>query len=148
MVDLSKFHTWLSLTDSFYNWNKTDSSNTNVTCCDRTNIAWRTDLDIRFQNPGGSDYFTQNDGAGTVMPPFWLRDLANLAGINSTSAGLHNESLIVWFRVSAFPWFRKLYGRLWVDGVLGGELPAGDYSVTLTYSILQWDWQSQVNSDS
>ena len=139
MVDLSIFHTWLSLTDSFYNWNRTDSSNTNVTCCDRTNIAWRTDLDIRFQNPGGSDYFTQNDGAGTVMPPFWLRDLANLAGINSTSAGLHNESLIVWFRVSAFPWFRKLYGRLWVDGVLGGELPAGNYSVTLTYSILQWD---------
>lgn len=146
-VDLSKFHTWLSLTDSFYYWNRTDSSNTTVTCCDRTNIAWRTDLDIRFQNPGGSDYFTQSDGTGTVMPPFWLRNLSNLAGVNSTtdksfpSAGLRNESLIVWFRVSAFPWFRKLYGRLWVDGVLGGELPAGNYSVTLTYSILQWDWQ-------
>lgn len=144
-VDLSKFHTWLSLTDSFYYWNRTDSSNTTVTCCDRTNIAWRTDLDIRFQNPGGSDYFTQSDGTGTVMPPFWLRNLSNLAGVNSTtdksfpSAGLQNESLIVWFRVSAFPWFRKLYGRLWVDGVLGGELPAGNYSVTLTYSILQWD---------
>ena len=109
-------------------------------------------MDIRFQNPGGGDYFNESDGNGTVMPPFWLRDLANLAGINSTtdginsttnanfsSAGLHNESLIVWFRVSAFPWFRKLYGRLWVDGVLGGELPAGNYSVTLTYSILECD---------
>ena len=102
-------------------------------------------MDIRFQNPDGRDNFTKSDGAGTVMPPFWLRDLANLAGINPTtnesfpSAGLHNESLIVWFRVSAFPWFRKLYGRLWVDGVLGGELPAGNYSVTLTYSILGCD---------
>ena len=133
------------MTDSFYNWNRTDSSDTNVSCCDRTNIAWRTDLDIRFQNPDGREYFRESDGNGTVMPPFWLRDLANLAGINPTtneslpSAGLHNESLIVWFRVSAFPWFRKLYGRLWVDGVLGGELPAGNYSVTLTYSILECD---------
>lgn len=100
-------------------------------------------MDIRFQNPGGGEYFNKSDGTGTVMPPFWLRDLANLANptanANFSSAGLHNESLIVWFRVSAFPWFRKLYGRLWVDGVLGGELPAGNYSVTLTYSILECD---------
>ena len=99
-------------------------------------------MDIRFQNPDGGEYFRESDGDGTVMPPFWLRDLANLTGINpttNTSAGLQNESLIVWFRVSAFPWFRKLYGRLWVDGVLGGELPAGNYSVTLTYSILGCD---------
>ena len=102
-------------------------------------------MDIRFQNPDGSEYFGEGNDTGTVMPPFWLRNLSNLAGINSTtnksflSAGLQNESLIVWFRVSAFPWFRKLYGRLWVDGVLGGELPAGNYSVTLTYSILECD---------
>ena len=107
-------------------------------------------MDIRFQNPDGRDNFTKSDGAGTVMPPFWLRDLANLTGTATnesfTSAGLRNESLIVWFRVSAFPWFRKLYGRLWVDGVLGGELPAGNYSVTLTYSILECDLLSWVCS--
>ena len=79
----------------------------------------------------------ENELENTIMPPFWLRDLADLPNNSSIpSAGLRNESLIVWFRVSAFPWFRKLYGRVTVDGNLGGVLPAGDYSVTLTYSIL------------
>ncbi len=48
---------------------------------------------------------------------------------------------MVWFRVSAFPWFKKLYGRPAVG--LSGEmeqmdrpLPSGDYNVVLTYSIL------------
>ena len=46
--------------------------------------------------------------------------------------GLENESLIVWFRVSAFPWFRKLYAHPREER----DLPAGNYSIFITYSIL------------
>lgn len=125
-------------TDSFYFWNRTDSSDTSLDCCDRTGIAWGTDLNTRFQNPEPDpDTITENELGDTIMPPFWLRNLAELPNNpNISSAGLRNESLIVWFRVSAFPWFRKLYGRVRVNDNLDGELPAGNYSVTLTYSIL------------
>ena len=36
----------------------------------------------------------------------------------------------MWFRVAAFPDFRKLFGRL------NGGLPAGNYSLNVLYSIL------------
>ena len=102
----------------------------NMTCCNRENIAWDTDRSVRFQNPGGELNISSFDLMGTTRPPNWPRDLSEIP------RGLENESLIVWFRVSAFPIFRKLYGRLEVDGSTDVELPAGDYSVILTYSIL------------
>ena len=102
----------------------------NMTCCNRTNIAWDSDRSVRFQNPNGASIVSPEDLFNTTMPPNWPRDLANIPG------GLENESLIVWFRVSAFPIFRKLYGRLEVDGSTDVDLPAGDYSISLTYSIL------------
>ncbi len=64
------------------------------------------------------------------MPPNWPRDLSEIG------RGLQNESLMVWYRVAAFPWFKKLYGRPLVDEVRSSSLPAGDYVITLTYSIL------------
>ena len=48
--------------------------------------------------------------------------------------GLENESLIVWYRVSAFPWFRKLYAHPEENK----DLPAGNYSIFITYSIHQY----------
>ena len=99
---------------------------------DRTNIAWETDRTIRFRNPGGAENVSVEDLEGTVRPPNWPYNLTEIPG------GLQNESFMVWFRVSAFPWFTKLYGRPAVNGTMDTNLPAGNYSVVLTYSIL-WE---------
>ncbi len=64
------------------------------------------------------------------MPPNWSGNLSTIPG------GLQNESLMVWFRVSAFPWFKKLYGRPAVQSTV---LTKGNYSFLLTYSILKSD---------
>lgn len=101
----------------------------NVTL-DRSNIAWDTDRTVRFQNPGGGVNVAASELDGTIQPPNWPRNLSEITG------GLQNESLMVWFRVSAFPWFKKLYGRPSVNGVAGAVLPRGNYSIILTYSIL------------
>lgn len=103
---------------------------TNVTLS-RTNIAWNTDRSIRFQNPDGNPNISKDDLVDTVMPPNWPQDLSDING------GLQNESLMVWFRVAAFPWFKKLYGRPSVNGDEQGTLTKGNYTVFLTYSILE-----------
>lgn len=107
-----------------------ENSNQNITCCDRTDIAWPTDRDVRFQNPSGLFDVNSTVLNDTTMPPNWPQDVSEVYG------GLENESLIVWYRVSAFPVFRKLYGRVWINGSTDEELPRGRYSVSLTYSIL------------
>ncbi len=57
----------------------------------------------------------------TILPPNWLSLIDN---------GQRNQSFMVWFRVSAFPNFRKLLGR--VDG---DTVPAGNYTLNIVYSI-------------
>ena len=92
---------------------------------DRTDISWQSDRDTRFQNNNGS---TTTPDSNNVQPKNWLSDITNLTN------GLQNEDLIVWFRVSAFPNFIKLYARVRVDG--RDSLPAGDYSLNVNYNIL------------
>lgn len=104
----------------------------NITDIDRNNIAWETDRNVRFRNPNGNVDITWQDIEGTVRPPNWPQNISSIPG------GLTNESLIVWFRVSAFPLFRKLYGRVVIDNGEPGqtEIPAGSYALNITYSIL------------
>jgi hypothetical protein len=116
-------------TDSFDSFNGTDNGVEVI--LDRTNIAWDTDRTVRFRNPGGEDSISPEDLEGTTQPPNWPKDLSEISG------GLQNESLMVWFRVSAFPWFRKLYARPMVNGDENTMLPRGDYTIVLTYSILE-----------
>ena len=86
----------------------------------RRDISWPTDRQVRFSSLNITEDLLQ----GTVKPPNWPTDLSQLEG------GLQNEALIVWFRVSALPWFRKLYGRIETN------IPAGTYTVDVEYSIL------------
>lgn len=92
----------------------------------RHNIAWDTDRDVRFRNPSNLERALE----GTNMPPNWLRDLSGIGNETYDDVGLENESLIVWYRVSAFPWFRKLYGHPRGER----DLPPGNYSLLITYN--------------
>jgi len=116
--------------DRFEGLNDNNNNNNNNVTLDRTNIAWSTDRSIRFRNPEGRNNVSFDDLKDTIMPPNWPRSLAEIGN------GLQNESLMVWYRVAAFPWFKKLYGRPSVNGVQSESLPAGNYTITLTYSIL------------
>ena len=89
---------------------------------DRHDISWQSDRDTRFQNNNGSITTPEMDN---VQPKNWQRDISEIPN------SLQNEDLIVWFRVSAFPNFIKLYAR-----IHGGILPAGDYTLNVEYSIL------------
>ena len=93
---------------------------------DRTDISWESDRDTRFQNADGN--MTIPPTRGTTQPKNWQFDISEL------NNSLENEDFIVWFRVSAFPNFIKLYSRLYVMG--GDTLPAGNYTLQVDYSIL------------
>ena len=89
---------------------------------DRNDISWQSDRDTRFQNTDGNTTIPEMDN---VQPKNWQRNISEIPN------SLQNEDLIVWFRVSAFPNFIKLYAR-----IHGGTLPAGDYTLNVEYSIL------------
>ena len=92
---------------------------------DRTDISWQSDRDTRFQNKNGD---TTIPDSNNVQPKNWQRNITELPN------SLQNEDLIVWFRVSAFPNFIKLYARIRVDN--RDSLPAGNYTLNVNYSIL------------
>lgn len=92
---------------------------------DRTDISWQSDRDTRFQNSNGDTTIPRSDN---VQPKNWQRNITELEN------GLQNEDFIVWFRVSAFPNFIKLYARLYAED--RDSLPAGNYTLYVNYSIL------------
>jgi len=95
----------------------------------QTDIAWPTDKDIKFKNPekGFKDY---------AKPLYWRKSVDKLDPNHSNNNGYKNEHLIIWMRTSAFPSFRKLWGKidhnqslLWRD-----SLPKGNYELRIKYS--------------
>ena len=124
--------------DSFDSFTGVDDNGNNVVVTlNRTNIAWKSDREVRFRNPDGGENVTEEDLEGTVQPPSWLYRLSEIP------KGLQNESFMVWFRVSAFPWFKKLYARPAVGeseeaAEMDTALPPGNYRVVITYSILSF----------
>ena len=113
-------------------------------------IAWKTDRDSRYRNPpaetnpyetdrintgrgwrerrdrkGEGDWidFLLIFSPGTILPPNWLTLIDH---------GQRNESFMVWFRVAAFPVFRKLYGRIAPPN--DEPLRAGNYTIDVVYS--------------
>lgn len=72
-----------------------------------------------------------------MKPPFWQRPVYDLDPTDPINNGFINDDLIVWMREAAFPNFKKLYGVLnRADRTFTKGLPAGNYSIEITYSIL------------
>jgi hypothetical protein len=86
----------------------------------QSNISWPVDRSVRFSRLN----VTSDSLAGTVRPPNWPRPLSEVPD------GLQNEHNIVWFRASALPWLRKLYGRIHTS------IPAGRHTVDIQYNYL------------
>lgn len=93
-----------------------------------TGIAWNTDKTVKFKNPTGN-----NPWANTVKPLNWTKSVQNLS-TDSNNNGYINEDLIVWMRTAALPTFRKFYRRVNHTGAFQNNLPAGNYSLLISYS--------------
>ncbi|KAK7826486.1 hypothetical protein U0070_017067 [Myodes glareolus] len=96
----------------------------------KSGLTWWTDKYVKFRNPRTSDL------ARSAKPPHWARPIYELDTEDPGNNGFINEDFIVWMRTAAFPTFKKLYRRLrrvhyFVDG-----LPAGNYTFSISYSIL------------
>eukprot|EP00058_Branchiostoma_floridae_P005117 XP_002590605.1 hypothetical protein BRAFLDRAFT_59314 [Branchiostoma floridae] len=101
-----------------------------------TGIAWWTDKNVKFRNPTGNNL--QDAFSGTLKPKYWQNPVYELDTDQPDNNGYLNEDLIVWMRTAAFPTFRKLYRRVNHTDTFQDGLPAGNYTLTVDYSIL---WQ-------
>ena len=73
--------------------------------------------------------------ADTVKPPYWSKTAYELDTSDASNNGFINQDFLVWMRRAALPDFRKLYRRI-TEGDYAQGLPAGNYSLNITYSIL------------
>lgn len=129
----------------------------------RKGIAWYTDKNVKFRNPPTNTTFTLQQAfegthnmphaftsmclffsllslclfSGTIQPLYWQRPVYELDDTDLNNNGFINDDLIVWMREAAFPNFKKLYGVLnRAQGPFTQGLPAGNYSISIIYSIL------------
>lgn len=100
----------------------------------RTGIAWATDKNAKFKNPGGANL--KDAFKGYTRPPNWDKDVWDLDSNNPDNNGYLNDALIVWMRTAALPTFRKLYARVdhASEGPYHNSLPKGKYKVHIDYS--------------
>lgn len=70
-----------------------------------------------------------------MKPPNWDKPAYELDPQDPSNNGFLNQDFLVWMRAAALPDFRKLYRRI-TEGEYENGLPAGNYSLDITYSIL------------
>ena len=97
------------------------------------NIAWKTDREVKFQNPPGN---LKEAFQKFAKPPNWKRPVYELDTENPENNGFQNQDFIVWMRTAAFSTFRKLYRKIVLTGDFSNGLPAGEYQLDIDYSIL------------
>lgn len=73
---------------------------------------------------------------GSSKPLHWAKPIYELDLDDPGNNGFVNEDFIVWMRTAAFPTFKKLYRRLNRVHAFAEGLPAGNYSLSISYSIL------------
>uniref|UniRef100_U5ETG0 Putative cell cycle control protein n=1 Tax=Corethrella appendiculata TaxID=1370023 RepID=U5ETG0_9DIPT len=115
--------------DSFELYSQKHGINVNLL---RTEIAWKSDRDIKFRNPEGD---LRKALEGFEKPTAWRKNLWELDEKNANNNGFQNEDLIVWMRTAALPSFRKLYRRIDHDQkFFENGLGSGEYRLTINYS--------------
>nr|XP_055111820.1 cell cycle control protein 50A isoform X2 [Symphalangus syndactylus] len=95
-------------------------------------IAWWTDKNVKFRNPPGGDNLEERF-KGTTKPVNWRKPVYMLDS-DPDNNGFINEDFIVWMRTAALPTFRKLYRLIERKSDLHPTLPAGRYSLNVTYN--------------
>ncbi|KAL0969283.1 hypothetical protein UPYG_G00225000 [Umbra pygmaea] len=97
-------------------------------------IAWWTDKNVKFRNPGGNDNLTVVF-KDTSKPVNWRKPVYELDPLDSGNNGFINEDFIVWMRTAALPTFRKLYRIIQKKtNNMTPTLPRGDYILEVTYN--------------
>lgn len=96
-----------------------------------TDISWPSDRMYLYKNPENYPNSTREKFA---KPVNWLKDVFMLDPGNDGNNGFLNEHLIVWMRTAAFPSFRKLWGRIYHEGITEDKLPKGYYLLTIEYN--------------
>lgn len=125
----------------------------------RKGITWYTDKNVKFHNPKSNSTLQQAFAgtwkhththtrisykliysgvvSGTTNPLYWQRPVYDLDPADPNNNGFINDDLIIWMREAAFPNFKKLYGILnRAHAPFSQGLPAGNYSISISYSIL------------
>ncbi|XP_076874159.1 cell cycle control protein 50A-like [Brachyhypopomus gauderio] len=99
----------------------------------KTGIAWWTDKNMKFRNPGGNSPNLTAVFSGTTKPINWPRPVYEL-DTDPENNGFINEDFIVWMRTAALPTFRKLYRIIQKKNSLTPTLPRGNYTLEVTYN--------------
>ncbi|XP_028293529.1 cell cycle control protein 50B [Gouania willdenowi] len=110
---------------------------------DGKGISWWTDYNVKYRNPSITPL--KNAFNGTVKPINWPRPAYELDTSDPANNGFINQDFLVWMRRAALPNFRKLYRRI-TEGNYADGLPAGDYSLEITYNypVLSFDGRKKV----
>lgn len=108
---------------------------------DDNGISWWTDYNVKFRNPPEINGSLKNAFEGTVKPLNWPKPVYELS-TNPNNNGFINQDFLVWMRIAALPNFRKLYRRI-SEGNWSRSLPAGNYSLEITYNYPVLDFQGK-----
>ncbi|KAL0969575.1 hypothetical protein UPYG_G00229280 [Umbra pygmaea] len=98
---------------------------------DGRGIAWWSDYNIKYQNPKVTPL--KDAFKGTAKPVNWPKPAYELDTTDPSNNGFVNQDFLVWMRRAALPNFWKLYRRITDPDYVGG-LPAGNYSIEITYN--------------
>lgn len=100
-------------------------------------IAWASDKEYKFKNPGLSNSVEDLKKAfeNTVKPMDWQKNIWELDSANPDNNGFQNEDLIVWMRTAALPNFRKLYRKVVHENDFATGLPSNyRYRLEIDYN--------------